>query len=322
MKRYILILILFLFIIQSKLVVSDSIYNCKAFTSFYCWPDKLGCCFPEYGSNGDCWFWDTNCYPLCPCSPPLISIQSPLNTTYETSSIWANVTLNKEGSWCGRSLDNDVNITMTNSSGKWNNLMTSVINDVHNVTLCCNDTNDNMNCSAIEYFTVDKTDNEPPSYTYANDSSGGSATVGTIVSINTLWYDNKGLNSIYFIHNETGSWISDACTLTKPQWCNFTIDTAGKEGSTICWFQKATDVSGNSVSMENEMRCFSVTSSVSVSPGSSQPESPLESVSKSISSSTSEFSMKFITLTFQFFGIVILAILLIVIVEELVRSGA
>jgi len=53
-------------------------------------------------------------------TPPAITIQSPENITYNTQSIWFNVTLNEPGDWCAYSLDNAANITMTNSSGNWN----------------------------------------------------------------------------------------------------------------------------------------------------------------------------------------------------------
>jgi hypothetical protein len=50
---------------------------------------------------------------------PYITIQEPVNSTYYTSWLWCNVTLNEEGSWCGVSLNNSANYTMTNSSGHW-----------------------------------------------------------------------------------------------------------------------------------------------------------------------------------------------------------
>jgi len=212
----------------------------------------------------------------------------------------------------------------------WSNVTKKVNSTVGATIAWCvyaNDTAGSWNgTSCSNPFTYNTTgvmppsDTTPPTYSFDSDDSGGYINKGTVVNISTLWYDSGGIASVNFVHNETGSWVVDSCALTNPQWCNFTIDTAGYDGKTICWYQNATDVSGNSVSMEDEMRCFSVTSSVSVSPESSQPESPLESIRKSISSSISEFSMKFITLAFQFFGIVILVILLIVVIEELVKS--
>lgn len=304
-------------LVQSKLVFSDS-NSCLSTEGCnqVCCNDCMGICCPDPHCNKIYCRGTSPTLGECPLTPPEITIQSPQNITYETSSIWANVTLDKEGSWCGRNLDESENITMTNSSGNWNNLMTSVINDVHNVTFCCNDTNDNMNCSDVEYFTVNKTDFEPPNITFSNDTSGGSVLTGTIVNISTLWYDNKGLSVVYFLHNETGSWIYDSCAIsTNPQWCNFTLSTAGYEGRTICWYQNATDVSGNSAI--EDMHCFSVTSTVSVG---SNIENPLQSVRKEVSSSTAEFTTKFLTLAFQFFGIIILVVLLVLVVQQLVQS--
>lgn len=90
-------------------------------------------------------------------TPPVVTIQSPANTSYaNTTSVWANVTLNEAGSWCGRSLDGGSNLTMLNSSGNWNNQMAGLSFGGHSVRFYCNDTAGNMNSSAsnIVYFTV------------------------------------------------------------------------------------------------------------------------------------------------------------------------
>ncbi len=85
---------------------------------------------------------------------PKITIQSPTNTTYLTNLVWFNITFNKDGSWAGFSIDGRPNATLTNSSGNWNLLNSSMSEGFHNVTFYANDTSNNMN-STVLYFTVD-----------------------------------------------------------------------------------------------------------------------------------------------------------------------
>lgn len=84
---------------------------------------------------------------------PTITISSPTNSTYTATSIWVYATANEAASWCGRNLDRTTNVTMTNTTGNWNNQMTSLSAGTHNVTVYCNDTYNNMG-SATQYFTV------------------------------------------------------------------------------------------------------------------------------------------------------------------------
>jgi hypothetical protein len=116
---------------------------------------KLGGCDAACDENVDC---PTGvCNPDCTClpdtTPPVLSIQSPLNQTYATTSIWANVTLNEVGSWCGRSLDGGANISLQNSTGNWNNPMTGLSQGGHNVRVFCNDTAGNM-ASSDKHFSI------------------------------------------------------------------------------------------------------------------------------------------------------------------------
>ncbi len=94
---------------------------------------------------------------------PIITIGEPDNTTYNTQTIWFNVTLDEDGDWCGYSMNGTSNITMTNSTGNWNNEMSNVDENHHNVSFCCNDTMGNMNCSfntadTIRVWTIDITE--------------------------------------------------------------------------------------------------------------------------------------------------------------------
>jgi hypothetical protein len=84
--------------------------------------------------------------------PPLIRILSPLNQSYSSLWIWANVSLDVAGSWCGVSLDNGLNNSLTNSSGNWNYNL-SIGYGSHKITFYCNNTYNFWNSSALYFST-------------------------------------------------------------------------------------------------------------------------------------------------------------------------
>lgn len=90
---------------------------------------------------------------------PIITITAPTNTTYTTSSIPFNFSLNEAG-YCEYSLDNGVtNYTMTvNSSNTgFNATNTSIADGSYTARAYCNDTAGNMNNSASVVFSVENT---------------------------------------------------------------------------------------------------------------------------------------------------------------------
>lgn len=88
-------------------------------------------------------------------TPPTISAQSPTNTTYTENSVWANMTLDEAGSHAFRSLDGGANVSMANSTGNWNSLMTGLTNAAHSVRFYANDTSGNEAGPVTVFFTVD-----------------------------------------------------------------------------------------------------------------------------------------------------------------------
>lgn len=80
-------------------------------------------------------------------TPPVITILSPQNTTYTTSSVSLTFTINEPTSWIGYSLDGGANVTITG------NTTLSLANSAHNVIVYANDTSGNMGSSRV-YFTV------------------------------------------------------------------------------------------------------------------------------------------------------------------------
>jgi hypothetical protein len=131
-------------------------------------------------------------------TPPIITIQSPTNITYTEDDVWANVTLNEAGSWCGRSLNSGSNVTLINSSGNWNNQMISLSNGAYNVRFYCNDTSGNMNTTII-YFTV-------------NVAPVNTAPIITIFKpTNTTYYIQNNFDLIFkAIDNENSTFVLKA----------------------------------------------------------------------------------------------------------------
>ena len=82
-------------------------------------------------------------------TPPVISILSPQNTTYPTSNVPLNFTVNETTHWMGYSLDNQANATIPG------NTTIPVSEGRHTLVVYANDTVGNMGASNTVCFTVD-----------------------------------------------------------------------------------------------------------------------------------------------------------------------
>ena len=82
-------------------------------------------------------------------TPPAITILSPENKTYTTTSIPLTFTVNETASWMGYSLDGGLNITITG-----NTTLTELSDGVHSLAIYANDTAGNMGASDTVYFTI------------------------------------------------------------------------------------------------------------------------------------------------------------------------
>ncbi len=146
-------------------------------------------------------------YTASDTTPPAITIQSPTNTTYTTTSVWFNMTGNEALNWSGYSLDGTANITLTNSTGNWNSQNTSMAQGSHNIRFYANDTVGNMNQSALVYFTVDVTPTltiqSPTSTTYATASVWFNITGSE--TLNWSAYSLDGAANVTMV-NSSGNW--------------------------------------------------------------------------------------------------------------------
>jgi N-acetylneuraminic acid mutarotase len=89
-------------------------------------------------------------------NPPKINVTSPINLTYNQSSVPLVFNADKAVNWTSYSLDGQQNITI---SGITN--LTDISNGVHNITIYAQDTFGNIGSSETISFTVAKSEPEP-----------------------------------------------------------------------------------------------------------------------------------------------------------------
>lgn len=84
-------------------------------------------------------------------TPPIITIASPENKTYETNSVPVNLTISELTSWIGYSLDGHANTTISGSFA-----LSGLSNGLHSLVVYANDTAGNTGSSLILQFTIEK----------------------------------------------------------------------------------------------------------------------------------------------------------------------
>lgn len=88
--------------------------------------------------------------------PPTITVVSPLEYYYNTSSVWFNLTLNDNGSWCGYDIGAG-NVTLSKLDDfTFYGFDPAVADGQHTAVFYCNDTAGNMNSTSVQ-FAVDTT---------------------------------------------------------------------------------------------------------------------------------------------------------------------
>jgi hypothetical protein len=81
--------------------------------------------------------------------PPVISILSPENKTYNQKDLLLNFTTNEKTSWIGYCLDRPANVAITG-----NTTLTELAEGSHSIVVYANDTAGNMGASETVFFTV------------------------------------------------------------------------------------------------------------------------------------------------------------------------
>jgi parallel beta-helix repeat protein len=123
---------------------------------------------------------NTDRYPLMEpftTTPPKISVLSPLNQTYNETSIPLVFTVDKPVNWTGYSFDGEPNVTVTSSSLLTNVTIANVTKGVHSITVYANDTYGNMGASPTVTFTIAKPEPFPTTLVIASVSVASVAVV-------------------------------------------------------------------------------------------------------------------------------------------------
>jgi parallel beta-helix repeat protein len=111
-------------------------------------------------------------------TPPEVTVRSPLNQTYNSSSVPLTFSVDvlspvKAVNWTGYSLDGEPNVTVTG-----NTTLTGLSSGLHNITVYANDTYGNIGASPAVTFTVAKPETFPTALVAT--ASGASAAVACL----------------------------------------------------------------------------------------------------------------------------------------------
>jgi N-acetylneuraminic acid mutarotase len=124
-------------------VVDDMLYFIGGYALIYAnlWSDPVNTCYAsneQYAPFG----YGT--------SPPVVSVVSPENKNYNSSSVSLAFTVNKPVAWLGYSLDGQENVTING-----NTTIAGLPNSLHNVTVYAKDSFENTGASETISFSID-----------------------------------------------------------------------------------------------------------------------------------------------------------------------
>jgi hypothetical protein len=117
--------------------------------------------------------------------PPDVSVISPGNTTFNSSSLSLVFTVNKPASWLGYSLDGQDNVTVTG-----NVTLSELSNGLHHITVYANDTFGNMATSKTISFTTATAVEEPEPFPIVTVAVAA-ITITVAIGISLAGYLNK-----------------------------------------------------------------------------------------------------------------------------------
>ncbi|MBI3623065.1 hypothetical protein HY212_03220 [Candidatus Pacearchaeota archaeon] len=167
---------------------------------------------------------------------PSIVIYSPLNTTYNSSSVFLNYSASDSSgiSACWYSRDSNPNISLVGCSTA---TLTGFSDGSHNIRVYANDTAGNLN-SSTAYFSADST---PPSWSGVQSSTPG-AYSAQVSYFNVTWNDSSGVSSVLFESNFSGSNQNYSMSLISGNVYGF---NATLPAGTFYWKSYANDTLGN-----------------------------------------------------------------------------
>jgi hypothetical protein len=151
--------------------------------------------------------------------PPLVTLNSPLNQTYNTTTINFNVSINENGT-CKFSLDLAANISMSTTDNRnFNYVNSTMTQGSHNARYYCNDSAGNLNNTKSVVFGVDTI--IPMIQFESLTETSGSILGRSNININVTASDSGGSlkNITIYLYNSTGL-VNSTTTLTSPNFVN------------------------------------------------------------------------------------------------------
>ena len=169
-------------------------------------------------------------------TPPTLTIISPENKGYSTSSVWFNVSSDEVASSCWYYLDSDsTKYDLTELNNTYYYKSVSVSDGYHNLTFFCNDSVDNVGNASIN-FTVDTT---PPTVAL-NQPVDNYNSSSSQVTFNCTASDNLHLVNVTLYSNFGGTWTANG-TNSTPINGGQTIFTRTLSDGTYTWNCRACD---------------------------------------------------------------------------------
>lgn len=186
---------------------------------------------------------------------PLVTINTPLNQTYGTTTITFNVTATDETAMsnCTYQLDNS-NYTMTNLSSYWSSVNTTMTQGGHNTKFFCNDSSNNVNSTQQVQFTVDTIFPLISIITPSNNTNSSNTGLdvdytATDTNRQACWYSNDTMtinttlvscdNITTIVWNEGNHivtvWVNDTANNINLSSVSFFIDSINPSASNIVW---------------------------------------------------------------------------------------
>jgi multiple sugar transport system substrate-binding protein len=181
---------------------------------------------------------------------PVITVLSPENRTYATSSVPLTFTVSECTSWMGYSLDGQANVTTSENTN-----LTSLLDGTHYVVVYANDTSGNMGTSTTVYFTVDTA---PPNITDVSQiPPENNVLPEDVVRVNATVTDyvSEVKRVILNYTNGNGTWITVNMTNLQGNIWNATIP-AFPYGTNITYVIIAEDNANNTITTEDQGYLF------------------------------------------------------------------
>jgi len=204
------------------------------------------------GGNVEVRYAEVNVTSNLDIYPPLVTIISPSNTTYNTTIINFNFSLNETG-YCEYSLNSGfTNYTMTANSSNtgFNATNSSIADGSYLVNSYCNDSSGNKNYTETKAFTVDTT----PSNITLVSPGDATSTSSTPVSFQFNANDSSNIDNCSLIIDGTSVSTSTSISKTSTNTISYSPSVAAHTWSINC-----TDASTNTENSSS--RTITITSS-------------------------------------------------------------